>query len=86
MSLSFLSVGFVRILELLQVVPRGNGELAVEVIMLRHEVAVSCRQVARPADPDEILGTHGSHPGVRTGCVRPTDDVLVTHKSLSKQP
>jgi putative transposase len=47
-SLSFLYLGFVRILELLQVAGRKNGELAVEVVMLRHEVAVLRRQVARP--------------------------------------
>ncbi len=49
MSLSFLYVCFVRILELLQLGRRDNGELAIEVVMLRHEVAVLRRQVARPA-------------------------------------
>lgn len=49
MALSFLYVCFVRILELLQLVRRDNGELAVKIVMLRHEVAVLRRQVARPA-------------------------------------
>ena len=49
MSLSFLYLAFVRILQLVQVARRESGELAVEVVMLRHEVAVLRRQVARPA-------------------------------------
>jgi len=47
MALSFLYLAFVRILELL--LRAENRELAVEVVMLRHEVAVLRRQVARPA-------------------------------------
>jgi hypothetical protein len=49
MALSFLYLAFVRILELLQLVRHDNGELAVELVMLRHEVAVLRRQMARPA-------------------------------------
>ena len=49
MALSFLYIAFVRTLELLRLGRRDNGELAVEVVMLRHEVAVLRRQVARPA-------------------------------------
>ncbi len=49
MSLSFLYLAFVRILQLLSLLRRGNGELAIEVVMLRHEVAVLRRQVTRPA-------------------------------------
>jgi hypothetical protein len=48
MALSFFYVAFVRILELLHLSGRDNEELAVEVVMLRHEVAVLRRQVARP--------------------------------------
>jgi len=48
MSLSFLYLAFVRILQLIRLFGRDNGELAVEVVMLRHEVAVLRRQVARP--------------------------------------
>jgi hypothetical protein len=40
MALSFLYIAFVRILELLRLCRRDNEELAVEVVVLRHEVAV----------------------------------------------
>jgi len=49
MSLPFLYLAFVRILQLVRLFGRDNGELAVEVVMLRHEVAVLRRQVDRPA-------------------------------------
>jgi hypothetical protein len=49
MALSFLYLAFVRILQLLRLSRRDKDELAVEVVMLRHEVAVLRRQVARPA-------------------------------------
>jgi hypothetical protein len=40
MALSFLYLAFVRILQLVLLGRRGSDELAVEVVMLRHEVAV----------------------------------------------
>jgi len=49
MALSFLYLAFVRILQLLRHSRRDNEELAIEVVMLRHEVAVLRRQVVRPA-------------------------------------
>jgi putative transposase len=49
MALSFLYVAFVRVLELLRLSRDDSEELAVEVVMLRHEVAVLRRQVVRPA-------------------------------------
>ena len=49
MSLSFVYLAFVRIFQLLRLLRRENGELAVELVMLRHEVAVLRRHVARPA-------------------------------------
>jgi hypothetical protein len=49
MSLSFFHLAFVGILDLLPIVQRDNRELAIEVVMLPHEVAALRRQVARPA-------------------------------------
>jgi len=49
MALSFLYLAFVRTLQLLRLFGRDNEELAVEVVILRHEVAVLRRQVARPS-------------------------------------
>ncbi len=46
--LSFLYVAFVRFLQLVPLSFHGEDELAVEVVMLRHEVSVLRRQVARP--------------------------------------
>ncbi len=57
MALSFLYLAFVRILQLVLLGRRDSNELAVEVVMLRHEVAVLRRQVVRPAlrPPDRAL-------------------------------
>ena len=49
MALSFLYMAFVRVLELRRLCLNEPQELAVEVVMLRHEVSVLRRQVARPA-------------------------------------
>ncbi len=48
MALSFLYLAFVRIVQLLHLSRHDSDELAVEVVMLRHEVAVLRRQVVRP--------------------------------------
>ena len=48
-ALSFLYLAFVRILQLLRLSRRDGGDLAIEVVVLRHEVAVLRRQVDRPA-------------------------------------
>ena len=57
MALSFLYLAFVRILQLVRLGRRDSDELAVEVVMLRHQVAVLRRQVVRPAlrPPDRAL-------------------------------
>jgi hypothetical protein len=49
MALSFLYLAFIYMLQLLRLSRRDNQELAIELVVLRHEVAVLCRQVARPA-------------------------------------
>jgi hypothetical protein len=40
MALTFLYVAFVRVLQLLRLVRIEKDELAVEIVILRHEVAV----------------------------------------------
>lgn len=49
MALSFLYQAFVRMLQLFKLFRRDNTELAIEIVMLRHEVAMLRRQVVRPA-------------------------------------
>src|SRR5450759_3355741 len=49
MALPFLYVAFVRLLQLLRLRRRERDELAIEVVMLRHEVAILRRQVNRPS-------------------------------------
>ena len=57
MALSFLYLAFTRILQLVRLNGREKSDLAIEVVMLRHEVAVLRRQVVRPAlrPPDRAL-------------------------------
>ena len=57
MALSFLYLAFVRILQLLRLSRCESGELAIEILVLRHEVAVLRRQVSRPVlrPPDRAL-------------------------------
>jgi len=49
MTLSFLYRVFCRVLQLIRLIGRSDTDLAIEVVMLRHEVAVLRRQVHRPA-------------------------------------
>lgn len=49
MALRFLYLFFVRVLQLVRLASRDRDEVAVEVAMLRHEVAVLGRQINRPA-------------------------------------
>ncbi|MGH9083470.1 MAG: integrase, partial [Acidimicrobiales bacterium] len=48
MSLSFLYRAFCRVLQLLRLMGRSDADLAIEVVLLRHEVAVLRRQIHRP--------------------------------------
>ena len=49
MTLSLLYPAFCRVLQLIGLTCRNDMDLAIEVVMLRHEVAVLRRQVHRPA-------------------------------------
>jgi len=49
MALSFLYRAFCRLLQLIGLTCRGDTYLAIEVVILRHEVTVLRRQVHRPA-------------------------------------
>jgi putative transposase len=49
MALSFLYRAFCRVLQLIRLTFRRDTDLAVEIVMLRHEVTVLRRQVHRPA-------------------------------------
>ena len=49
MTLSFLYRAFCRVFQLVRLIGCSNTDLAIEVVMLRHEVAVLRRQVHRPA-------------------------------------
>lgn len=49
MTLSFLYLAFLRIAQMVYLSGRPQSDLAIEVVMLRHEVAVLRRQVDRPA-------------------------------------
>ena len=49
MALSFLYLAFLRTIQILRLQRSDDSDLAIEVVMLRHEVAILRRQVARPA-------------------------------------
>jgi putative transposase len=48
-ALSFLYLAFLRTMQVLRLQRSNESDLAIEVVVLRHEVAVFRRQVARPA-------------------------------------
>jgi hypothetical protein len=49
MALTFLYLAFVRMLQLFRLRGTDRDELAIEVVVLRHELAILRRQVDRPA-------------------------------------
>ena len=49
MALSFLYLAFLRTIQILRLQRSDDTDLAIEVVVLRHEVAVLRRQVDRPA-------------------------------------
>ena len=49
MTLSYLYRAYCRVLQLIRLIGRSDTDLAIEVVMLRHEVAVLRRQIHRPA-------------------------------------
>lgn len=49
MMISFLYLAFVRVVQLIRILCRAQDDLAIEIVMLRHEVAVLRREVGRPA-------------------------------------
>ena len=89
-ALSFLYIGFVRLLQLLRLSRRGQQDLVVEVVMLRHEVAVLRRQAARPAlrasDRAVLAGLSRLLSMARRGCffVRP-ETLLRWHRDLVRR-
>ena len=87
MALSFLYRAFVRVLQLVRLSCRKDSYLAVEVVMLRHEVAVLRRQVHRPvlqpADRAVLAGLVRLLPRLRQGrCFVQPATLLRWHRDL----
>jgi len=70
-TLSLLYRAFCRVLQLIRLICRRDTDLAIEVVILRHEVAVLRRQVHRPAlepaDRAVLAGLAGLLPPHRLG-------------------
>jgi putative transposase len=90
MALSFLYMAFVRVLQLLRLRRSEQDELAVEVVVLRHEISVLRRQVERPAlrpaDRAVLAGLSRLVPKARRGrfFVQP-ETLLRWHRDLVRR-
>ena len=90
MVLRFLYLFFLRVIQLVRLSWRAHDELAVEVVMLRHEVSVLRRQVTRPslqpADRARLAGLARLLPRQRLGrfFVQP-DTLLRWHRELVRR-
>jgi transposase InsO family protein len=86
-TLSFLYRAFCRVLQLVRLTRRSDSDLAIEVVMLRHEMAVLRRQIHRPvlqpADRAVLAGLARLLPRRRLGrfFVQP-DTLLRWHRHL----
>jgi putative transposase len=85
--LSFLYLAFLRTVEILCLRRSDDSDLAIEVVMLRHEVAVLRRQLARPALRPSDRALHAglsrliSRPKLSRFFVQP-DTLLRWHRDL----
>jgi transposase len=90
MALSFLYIAVVRLLQLLRLSRTAQQDLAIEMVMLRHEVSVLRRQVARPAvrpaDRAVLAGLSRLLSAARRGrfFVQP-ETLLRWHRDLAKR-
>ena len=90
MALRFLYLFVIRVTQLVRLWWRGHDELAIEVVMLRHEVSVLRRQVTRPAlqpaDRALLAGLARLLPRQRLGrfFVQP-DTLLRWHRELVRR-
>jgi putative transposase len=87
MALSFLYRAFVRVVQLVRLSCRKDSTLAVEVVMLRHEVAVLRRQVhgpaLQPADRAVLAGLWRLLPRLHQGRIFVQPDTLLRwHRDL----
>ena len=90
MALSFLYLAFLRTMQILRLQRSDDRDLAIEVVILRHEVAVLRRQVARPAlrAPDRALLAGLSHLVPRSKRTRffvQPDTLLRWHRELVRR-
>ena len=89
MALSFFYLAFLRTMQILRLRRSDDSDLAIEVVVLRHELAVLRRQVARPAlrpsDRALLAGLSRLIPRSKcTGFVQP-DTLLRWHRELVRR-